>query len=100
MAMNPEEIRMMCQVLTERCKNIKLDDIPFFKNGGHLVNRYEDGHKIRIKKSNRGKFTASAKQAGESVQQHAHSVMNNPNATPLQKKRANFAIQAKKWHHN
>lgn len=58
-----------------------------FKNGG-----------IHIKKKNRGKFTASAKRAGKSVQEHAKDVMKNPNTTALQKKRANFAIQAKKWH--
>jgi len=52
---------------------------------------------IKIKKKNRGKFTKSAKAAGQSVQEHAHSVMNNPNSTPLQRKRANFAIQAKRW---
>ena len=56
------------------------------------------GSKIHIKKENRGKFTASAKRAGRSVQEHAKHVMNDPNATPLQRKRANFAIQAKKWH--
>lgn len=60
--------------------------LDLFKSGG-----------IHIKKKNRGKFTKSAKAAGESVQKHAHKVMNDPNATPLQKKRANFAIQAKKW---
>lgn len=60
----------------------------FMKNGGG----------IHIKKKNRGKFTKSAKAAGKSVQEHAHDVMNDPNATPLQKKRANFAINAKKWH--
>ena len=60
--------------------------IPSYKKGG-----------IHIKKKNRGKFTKSAKAAGQSVQAHAHSVMNNPKATTLQKKRANFAIQAKKW---
>lgn len=59
---------------------------------------YKSGGSIHIKKKNRGKFTASAKAAGEGVQEHAHKVMNDPNATPLQKKRANFAIQAKKWH--
>jgi len=52
---------------------------------------------IHIKKENRGKFTKSAKAAGHSVQEHAHAVMRNPNATPLQRKRANFAIQAAKW---
>ena len=59
----------------------------------------KSGSKIHIKKKNRGKFTASAKAAGQSVQEHAHSVMNDPNATPLQRKRANFAIQAAKWSH-
>ena len=59
---------------------------------------YKSGGSIHIKKKNRGKFTKSAKAAGEGVQEHAHKVMNDPNATPLQKKRANFAIQAKKWH--
>lgn len=54
---------------------------------------------IHIKKENRGKFTKSAKRAGKSVQAHAHAVMKDPHATTLQKRRANFAIQAKKWHH-
>ncbi len=53
--------------------------------------------KIKINPKNKGKFTASAKKAGKSVQEHARSVMANPNATPLQRKRANFAIQASKW---
>ena len=55
--------------------------------------------KIKIKKKNRGKFTKAAKAAGESVQEYAHSVLNNPKATKLQKKRAQFAVNAKKWHH-
>ena len=54
---------------------------------------------IKIKKKNRGKFSKAAKAAGESVQEHAHSVLNNPKATKLQKKRAQFAVNAKKWHH-
>lgn len=54
---------------------------------------------IKIKKKNRGKFTKAAKAAGESVQEHAHSVLNNPKATKLQKKRAQFAVNARKWHH-
>ena len=54
------------------------------------------GSGIHIKPENKGKFSASAKRAGEGVQEHAHKVMNDPNATTLQKKRANFAIQAKK----
>ena len=54
---------------------------------------------IHIKPENKGKFTASAKAAGHSVQEHAKAVLNNPNATPLQKKRANFARNAAKWKH-
>ena len=66
-----------------------LENIPFFKKGGG----------IHIKKENRGKFTKSAKAAGESVQEHAAHVLSDPNATPLQKKRANFARNAAKWKH-
>lgn len=54
---------------------------------------------IKIKKKNRGKFTKAAKAAGESVQEHAHSVLNNPKATKLQRKRAQFVVNSKKWHH-
>lgn len=54
---------------------------------------------IRIKPENRGKFTASAKRAGQSVQAHAHSVVNNPNSSETQRKRAQFAINAAKWAH-
>ena len=60
--------------------------IGFLKKGG-----------IHIKKKNRGKFTASAKAAGESVQEYAAKVLSDPNATPLQKKRANFARNSKRW---
>lgn len=57
------------------------------------------GSKIHIKPENRGKFTKSAKAAGQSVQEHAKSVMNDPKATTLQKRRAQFAINAKKFKH-
>lgn len=59
----------------------------------------KDGSGIHIKEKNKGKFTKSAKAAGQSVQEHAKSVLNDPNATPLQKKRANFARNAAKWKH-
>ena len=58
----------------------------------------KNGGKIHIKEKNKGKFTKAAKAAGESVQEHAHNVINDSNATTLQKKRAQFAINAKKWH--
>lgn len=80
---------------------LKLPDniINFFKSGGNLKIKCKKGSSIHIKKKNRGKFTASAKKAGQSVQEHARSVLNDPNATPLQKKRAQFAVNSKKWKH-
>ena len=62
---------------------------PFLKKGGG----------IHIKKENRGKFTESAKRAGESVQQHARKVVNNPNSSEKQRKRAQFCLNASKWKH-
>jgi len=52
---------------------------------------------IKIKKSTRGTFTAAAKRSGQTVQQKATSVLNNPNASPAMKKKANFARNAAKW---
>ena len=66
-----------------------VEHLRYLKRGGK--------NPIHIKKENRGKFTKSAKAAGEGVQEHAHHVMNDPNATTLQKRRANFAIQAARW---
>lgn len=63
------------------------------------IQTFKKGGEIYIKKKNRGKFTKSAKAAGESVQEHAAKVLSDPNATPLQKKRANFARNAAKWKH-
>ena len=55
---------------------------------------------IHINPKNKGKFTASAKKAGESVQEHAHSVLKKGSgASAKEKKRAVFAENAKKWHH-
>nr|DAG89410.1 MAG TPA: hypothetical protein [Crassvirales sp.] len=34
------------------------------------------------------------------VQEYARKVLSDPNATPLQKRRANFARNAKKFKHN
>ena len=67
---------------------INLQIIPIF--GLDNIQTFKKGGEIHIKKKNRGKFTKSAKAAGESVQEHAAKVLSDPNATPLQKKRANF----------
>ena len=64
----------------------------------HYDYNYAEGG-IHIKKKNRGKFTKSAKQRGMGVQEYARKVVNDPNATTLQKRRAQFAINAKKFKH-
>lgn len=61
------------------------------------ISFFKSGNKIKIKEKNKGKFTASAKAAGHSVQEHAKAILNDSNATPLQKKRANFARNSKHW---
>lgn len=97
MNQNQTELKALYTSLKELCSNLDLSSIPMFRDGNKLIPNYKKGKKIHIKKKNRGKFTASAKRAGQSVQEHARSVLNNPNATPLQKKRANFARNAAKW---
>lgn len=97
MELNQTELKAMYEYLKEVYRNVNLDNIPMFRKGNKLLPRCKSGSGIHIKKENRGKFTASAKRAGQSVQEHARSVLNNPNATPLQKKRANFARNAAKW---
>ena len=69
-----------------------------FLIGGNLPIIAKSG--IHIKEKKKGKFTASAKRAGMGVQEYARKVVNDPNATPLQKRRANFARNAKKFKHN
>lgn len=80
--------------------NFLINDIRY-KQGGkmNILEFLKKGGGIHIKEKNKGKFTKSAKAAGQSVQEHAKSVLNDPNATPLQKKRANFARNAAKWKH-
>ena len=50
---------------------------------------------------NKGKFTATAKKAGRSVQGEAKKILSAPKGqySATQRKRANFARNAAKWHH-
>lgn len=59
----------------------------------------KNGSKIHIKPENRGKFSASAKRAGMGVQEYARKVVHDPHATTLQKRRAQFALNSKKFKH-
>lgn len=64
-------------------------DIAEMKSGG-----------IHIKPSKRGTFTAAAKKHGKSVQAFASQVLaNKQNYSPAMVKKANFARNASKWHH-
>lgn len=79
-------IRQLAELVSQ---GFNVDDV--------IPNHSEGG--IHIKKKNRGKFTKSAKQHGMGVQEYARKVVNDPNATTLQKRRAQFAINAKKFKH-
>lgn len=94
--MNSELLEKLMNISTQ---DLELETIDYPNIIDNELEIFKSGGKIHIKKKNRGKFTASAKRAGQSVQEHARSVLNDPNATPLQKKRANFARNAAKWHH-
>lgn len=93
--MNSELLEKLMNISTQ---DLDLETIDYPNIIDNELEIFKSGGKIHIKKKNRGKFTASAKRAGQSVQEHARSVLNDPNATPLQKKRANFARNAAKWH--
>lgn len=93
--MNSELLERLMNISTS---DLDLETIDYPNIIDNELEIFKSGGKIHIKKKNRGKFTASAKRAGQSVQEHARSVLNDPNATPLQKKRANFARNAAKWH--
>lgn len=78
-------------------RHLKGDDlIKEWESKGMLK---KEGGSIKIKKKNKGKFTESAKRAGKSVQEHARDVVNDPKATKLQKRRAQFALNSKKFKH-
>ena len=79
----------MIQIANNELAYLQLQELctSFLKKGGS----------IHIKERNKGKFTASAKAHGKGVQEYARSVVNNPNATTLQKRRAQFAINSKNW---
>lgn len=54
---------------------------------------YDKGKSIHINPANRGKFNATKKRTGKTTEQLAHS------KNPLTRKRAIFALNARKWKH-
>lgn len=70
-----------------------------FNNLEDMISSYKKGG-IHINPKNKGKFTASAKRAGMSVQEFArHVLANKDKYSSTQIKRANFARNAKKFKH-
>lgn len=70
-----------------------------FRNAGTTKHgtKFLQAARDRMKaKGTEGAFTRAAGKAGQSVQAHARSVLNNPHASGLEKKRANFARVAAK----
>lgn len=95
--LSDEELESIYSVENEQ--NLTGDEIVKIWKGKGLVS-FKQGGSIHIKEKNKGKFTESAKRAGKSVQEYARDVVNNPKATKLQKKRAQFALNAKKFKHD
>jgi hypothetical protein len=73
---------------------------PYAKRSAFGVEHDPVSKAINIKPENEGKFTASAKKAGKGIQEHAHAVVASSKSSELQRKRAQFAINAKKWAHH
>jgi hypothetical protein len=66
-----------------------------YKNYFPTFNEYKNGGKmsIHIKPENRGKFNATKKRTGKTTEELTHS------KNPLTRRRAVFAMNAKKWKH-
>lgn len=65
-----------------------------------FIEMFKKGGGIHINPKNKGKFTASAKRAGMSVQEFArHVLANKDKYSTTQVRRANFARNAKKFKH-
>lgn len=56
-------------------------------------NGLKEGGGIHINPDNRGKFTETMRRTGKSAEELSHS------SNPLTRKRAIFALNARKWHH-
>lgn len=58
-----------------------------------ITPKYRNGGGIHIKPENRGKFTETMRRTGKTAEELKHS------SNPLTRKRATFAINARKWKH-
>ena len=77
------------------CKNMENNNL--YKK---FIELFKKGGGIHINPKNKGKFTASAKRAGMSVQEFArHVLANKDKYSTTQIRRANFARNSKKFKH-
>lgn len=60
---------------------------------GGFINKYSDGGSIHINPANRGKFNATKKRTGKTIEELTHS------KNPLTRKRAIFSQNASHWKH-
>lgn len=75
---DPEKLKEMADAYKEEWEH---DDL------------YDKGKSIHINPANKGKFNATKKRTGKTTEQLAHS------KNPLTRKRAIFALNARKWNH-
>ena len=72
-------------------QTIRLSESQLRQVVAESVRRVLDEEGIHIKKKNKGKFNATKKRTGKSTEELTHS------KNPLTRKRAVFALNAKKW---
>ena len=88
---------MQQQVNEDRVFEMTEEELRTIVSEGALeaYNRIKEGKSgIHIDPENKGKFTATKERTGKSTEELAHS------KNPLTRKRAQFALNAKKWNHS
>lgn len=75
--------------------NFGLISIPIQVSGQKVIEMFKKGHKIHIKKANRGKFTEYC--GGKVTSECIRRGKNSPD--PKIRKRATFAANARKFNH-
>lgn len=79
--------------VSDNLDRLNKNGILLFKLGGRLIDKNKKGRKIYIKKKNRGKFTdyCGGKVTSECIARGKKS------SSPVIRKRATFAENARKW---
>lgn len=95
----PEAVQQKIMANYEMGGMLEDTEMDYTPMEGEEYMEYKKGG-IYIKPENRGKFSAAAKRAGMGTQAYAkHILANKENYSSTLVKRANFARNAAKWHH-